>query len=522
MPTETEIDFEGAARPERAGDTIKSYLPADGHVRLSWKQAHAEGEGKLFYAAEMLSQLSVSPGLVRQTALVDFKVMQGEMSGVVVRVLGEGEVTRVQGEQILSWNLEKGTESGERRLVVRFNQPQKDHFALQLQSQTTVGAFPQAVDVMRFQPANATRFAGYFRILNDGAVRLEVLRAAGLSQISPEQFPESDATRAAFRVTGNQRFAYRFSGADYSLRIQADQIVPELSVSEVVAYRLGENDLAIDSELELDIREAPLRELVLRVPKSYAVARLSAAGLADYFLTEPEGQKESELRLVFGQPVSGRQVIELRLERNKPLGESTWDLPRIEVAKAKSMRGQIALGADAGFRLTPQRTQGLTEIATAFFPRKVPGMQSAFRLSNPVWQALIQVERLPQTVQADAFHLFSIGEGIAYGSSLINYVVSGAPLSTFKVQLSGEYFNVEFTGKDIRNWQKTEDGYLVQLHTPVSGAYALLATYERPFRAQGDTLTFTGARPVDARAEQGHTLVVSAYQFQVKPEEISP
>ena len=85
----------------------------------------------------------------------------------------------------------------------------------------------------------------------------------------------------------------------------------------------------------------------------------------------------------------------------------------------------------------------------------------------------MRVERLPQTVQADAFHLFSIGEGIAYGSSLINYVVSGAPVAAFKVELSDEYFNVEFTGKDIRNWQKTAGGYLVQLHTPVAGAYTL-------------------------------------------------
>ena len=62
-----------------------------------------------------------------------------------------------------------------------------------------------------------------------------------------------------------------------------------------------------------------------------------------------------------------------------------------------------------------------------------------------------------------------IGEGIAYGSSLINYSVSGAPVSTFKIELPEEFLNVEFTGKDLRNWQKSDGGYLVQLHTPVSG-----------------------------------------------------
>ena len=62
--------------------------------------------------------------------------------------------------------------------------------------------------------------------------------------------------------------------------------------------------------------------------------------------------------------------------------------------------------------------------------------------------------------------------------------------------------NVEFTGKDM-TWQKTADGYLVQLHTPVSGAYTLLATYERPFKPAGETLAFTGARPLDAQSRAG-------------------
>jgi hypothetical protein len=478
-------------------------------------------EGKLFFSAEMLSQVSVSPGLMRQLAMLDFRVMQGEMNQVTMRLRGAGEVTRVQGDQVLSWKIEPGASAGEQILTVQLNQAQKDHFSLQVQMQTSLGAFPQSMEVVELRPEGATRFSGHFRIVNDGAVRLEVAQANGLSQISPDQFPESDATKATFRLTGSQRFVYRFSSPQFGLRIQADQILPELTVSELLEYRLGETDSAIDAEIEIEIREAPLRELLVRVPRGYPIAKLNAAGLSDYFVRETEDQPDAELRLVYAQPVSGRQVVQLRLERNKPLSATTWPLPKLEVLKAKSVRGHIAVTADAGLRLTPERTQGLTEIATAFYPRKVAGIQTAFRISDANWQAAVKVERLPQTVQADVFHLFSIGEGVAYGSSVMNYVVSGAPISVFRVELSDEYFNVEFSGKDVRNWQKTNGGYVVQLHTPVSGAYTLLATYERPFKSQGETLGFTGARPLAAQTEQGYTLVVSAYQFQVKPVEVS-
>ncbi len=526
LPADTKFQFTGSSRPERAGETFTSFLPPDGSVQFAWKTAVPEAEGKLFYSAEMLSQISVAPGLMRQVSLIDCKVMQGELDHVTLLLHGAGEVTRVAGEQVLAWKVEPGSDPAERKLVVQFNQAQKNQFSIQVHTQTPIGAFPQTIDALQLRPEGATRFAGYVRIVNQGAVRLEVAQAKGLSQISPEQFPESDATRALLHADGAQRFAYRFSGADFALRIQADQILPELTVSQLLAYNLGETEQAIDTEIEFDIREAPLRELLLTIPRGYAIARLNAAGLSDYFVRNIEGapagaDEQMELRLVYAQPISGRQVIVLRLERNQPLGAAAWALPRVDVSKAKSVRGHVAVSADAGFRLTAEKTQGLTEIATAFFPRKVPGIQSAFRISEAAWQASLRVERLPQSIQADAFHLFSIGEGVAYGSSLINYVVSGAPIAVFRVELSDEYFNVEFTGKDIRSWQKVDGGYVVQLHTPVSGAYSLLGTYERPFKAQGETLTFTGARPLDAQTEQGHTLIISAYQFQVKPVDVS-
>ncbi len=522
LAADTQFQFAGAARPERTGTDFASFLPPGGNVIFSWKTAAPETEGKLFYSAEMLAQISVGPGLMRQVALLDGRIMQGELDHVTLLLRGAGEVTRVAGDQVLAWKVEPGANADERKLVVQFNQPQKNQFALQVQTQTPIGAFPQTVDALQLKPDGATRFAGYVRVVNEGAVRLEVAQAKGLSQISPEQFPETGATKAAFRAGGAQRFAYRFSGADFALRIQADQILPELTVSQVLAYHLGETELTIDGEIEIDVREAPLRELLLRVPRGYAVARLNVAGMSDYFLRDLEAPTESELRIVFAQPVSGRQVIQLRLEQNKALGAAEWSLPRVEVMKAKSVRGHVAVSADAGFRLTAERTKALTEMATAFFPRKVANIQNAFRISEPAWELALRIERLPQSIQVDAFHLFSIGEGVAYGSSVLNYAVSGAPIAAFKVELSAEYFNVEFTGKDIRNWQKTDGGYVVQLHTPVTGAYTLLATYERPFKAQGETLAFTGARPLDAQSEQGHTLVISAYQFLVKPVNVSP
>ena len=294
LAADTQFQFTGAARPDRNGTDFVSYLPADGAVKLSWQEARPEAEGKLFYAAESFSQITVRPGLMRNTALVDFKVMQGEVSQVTLLLHGEGEVTRVQGEPVLKWDVQPATNSTARPLGHPAQSTAEGPFSRsRCRCKRRSARFPQVAEPMQFHPEGATRFAGWLRIVNEGAVRLEIAQASGLSQISPEQFPENATVRnpvfprrrfATFRLSG-------FSGPDFALRIQADQILPELSVSEVLAYNLGENEQSIDDDLELDIREAPLRELLLNVPKGYAIARLTTAGPNDYFLSEPAGQE---------------------------------------------------------------------------------------------------------------------------------------------------------------------------------------------------------------------------------------
>jgi hypothetical protein len=90
LAADTEFQFASAARPERTGTNFTSYLPVDGSVNFSWKEARPEAEGKLFYAAEMVSQIGVSPGLMRQTALLSGKIMQGEMNRFALRLHGAG------------------------------------------------------------------------------------------------------------------------------------------------------------------------------------------------------------------------------------------------------------------------------------------------------------------------------------------------------------------------------------------------------------------------------------------------
>jgi hypothetical protein len=335
---DTRVEITGGANPERRDGTFGSFLTATGPVSIQWWKARTEDSGKLLYSAQSAVQATVSPGLLRQAQVIDFKVMQGEMSQITLDVFGEGEVGRVMGENILGWTVEG---ANPRHLVVRLNQPCKDRYQLRLQTQTPLGNFPARFSPLKIVASQAIRCDGHLLVVNNGAVKLEILESGGLSQISPELFPRSKELAELVTGQASQAFAYRYAGGDYSLSVQADNILPELSVSEVLLYHLGESEASIEAEMELDIREAPLRELEVSVPGDYTVSKVNVPQLADFNLTPDADGRTAKLKISLSQPLTGRQIAQLRLERNQNASPGAWRLPVVAPLGVKSVRGAV-------------------------------------------------------------------------------------------------------------------------------------------------------------------------------------
>lgn len=516
---ETQVLFIGAAEARWVGKDYVSFLPTGGLLNLRWQETKKEEEGKLFYSVSGLGQVTVSPGMVRQTTVLDYKVMQGEFRELNLTLEGNGSITRVEGRHILGWSSSVG--GGKGAINVKLNQAQRGDYQLIVHTQTPLGAFPLKLQPVRVLPVDAIRYGGHLRVVNQGAVRLETLNAPGLAQISPKRFPQTKTLPGLNAKQLEQAFAFRFSGPQFGLEIQADNILPELAVSQLLIYKLGETEIQIDAELELDIREAPLREFTMTIPDGYTIAQLNVPNYGDHNIIAGANGGPATLRIQFSQPLINRQVAQLRLTKNHDSPPANWTLPKVAPDDVKSLRGFVGISADAGLRLSEGSVTELTEIATAFFPKKVAELQLAYRLRDENWTATVNSERLELSVQADTLHLFSLGQGIAYGSSLFNYAISGAPVSVLRVSAPTNYSNMEFVGNEIRNWNQTTNGYEIHLHTPISGTYSLVATYDMKFNSSEDVVSFDGLTPLGVQSEQGYVVVVSSQQFQTEEMNVS-
>lgn len=171
--------------------------------------------------------------------------------------------------------------------------------------------------------------------------------------------------------------------------------------------------------------------------------------------------------------------------------------------------------AAPGYRLVPGAVNALVEVPLSYFSRQVVGLQQAWRLRDAEWAAAVTVEALGQSVQADVFHLYSLREGVVYGSVLVNYFVIGAPANEWRLEVPASVGNIDITGQGVRrDWRREGNQVIVSLHQPELGAATMLVTFEQPMSARGGVIHPGEVRPLGVQSERGYVQVVSPLQVK--------
>ncbi|ACB73614.1 LysM peptidoglycan-binding domain-containing protein [Opitutus terrae] len=509
LPDGVEFQEDAEVVPSATAGGWQGFLPASGVADVAWKHARKAAEGVLAFTSLEQTEVRVGAGLLRQESQVTLRVLQGKLADVQLRLDGPGEILGVMGENVVGWNVRPSDESS-RLLEVRLSRPLEGEGTLVVRSQSALGPFPVRAEPVRLTPTGTVRHSGFVRIANNGAVRLEVVDATGMMQLAPTQFPGAGVEEGARQV-----FVYRFPAASYGYRVVANQVQAEVSVSQLVTYELTDTDRVINAELELDVREAPLREWSLLIPDGYAVVSIAGNEVTDHALESEAHDGQRKLKVLFARAVEGRQLLQLRLEKNQPAGAGEWRLPPLRFPDAKSVRGHVGAVAVPGYRMVPLGTEQLAEVPLSFFPRQRPGLQQAWRLREPEWAATVRLEQLGQSVQTDVFHLYSLKEGVVYGSVLFNYFVIGAPAAEWRIEVPESVGNLEIVGQDVRrDWRREGNEVIVTLHQPVLGAATLLVTFEQPMSARGGVIRPGELRPIGVQSERGFVQVVSPLQIK--------
>jgi hypothetical protein len=482
-----EVQLPGALRLQRRVEqgrlVVEAMLGPREPLEVRWKPQVQLADAKLVLSSQANTVVDVRAGLMQIDALFDFEIAQGKLDTLVFNVPAGLSVTAVYGSFIRTWVLGDSTADGVRPLRVELSRPQDRDYRLQIRAEAAIDALPATVEVPAIEPTGDIRAAGHLAVGTNSALQLVVQESSGLTQIDAAAFPRIQASDAQSRsVPQGKAFFYTYAGGHYRLRLVVDDIVPTYEVAGRLVAKVKEDDLVVDTELELDVRDAPLRQLEVQIPTGFVTAAVDGDAVEDYHLPDaPAAGQPATVRVIFKEPVIGRTLLHLRLELGRgPLGEPQ-SIPAPAVVGAKTQRGYVVVAADAGIEIEPPQVQNLREVHTASVPLRVPQAQYAYRFREADWVLNLTAQHRPAEIRAEVFHLHSIGEALTYGSAVINYVITGSPLDELTFRLPADFENVEFVGRDVRRWTRQGDTWVVKLTRKVLGDYSLAMTYTQRY-----------------------------------------
>ncbi len=526
---DTKVEIPSALRlvktdnPDGQSATYTAFLkPGGGEIEIKWRVSVEEIKADLVASAKANVVAKILPGAVRLDYVLDYSVIQGKLTHFEFEIPDGLGILNVEGDCVREWRVEKDGATGVLKVDLS-REYEKDYRAI-VKAEKVLSGFPCAFDVPKLVPLNMLRYEGFLAFGTDHAIKLIMDKTSGLEQIDNTAFPRIvlDDGKNLMQAPSRSAFSYHFTDGKYTMTVNADNIVPNFSAD--INYLLGfkDEDMSLRMIATLDIKDAPLKELLIRYDDALTVTRVEGQMVVpdDYQLFEKEGAKR--LRIPLNPDTMGQTTVQVNFEK-RLAGAASTGIPKIQIQNVKGVRGNLLLSAGKGLSLEASNLTELRELPLASAPVREPGLQLAYRFKTQDFGGTVSVKREKAVIISEAFHIYSIGDEAVYGSTVFTYNIFGAPVDAIRVSVDPAARNVEFAGRGIEDWKKLEgDVWKVSLKEKIMGDYTLLVTYEHALKQTDNEMVFGNVNTAGCDNENGYIAVSSFRNLNIAPLESSP
>lgn len=516
-----ELEIPGALKlikkdaPNNIGTIFHAALPPEGNFQIKWRSHVEKLDSKLVVSVSPVIVSETLPGTVRNYSTFNYSIIQGKLSSLDLEISPDLNILNVKGDDIQDWKVEK-TDKG-RFLRISLSREFDKSYQLNVTSEKVLPDFPCKFSLPKILPQNVLRVDGYLSFGTNKAVKLIIDKVSGLSQVDTRAFP---IKQAPCPIPKRSVYTYRFSGNEYSLETNADNIMPSYTVDLNHIVNFKDEDMLVTAMCSLDIKDAPLRELMVKYPKDLTVNRVEGRDVKpdDYELVTKNGEKW--VKVPFKENTMGKVDVVLNFEKNIGAGKNL-ELPLVFIDKAKSVRGYLLLAAARGLSLKAEDLKNLRKIHPGSVPFRFPGVQLSYKFKGQDWSGKVSATREKTSFVSEIFHLSTVGEGAIYGITIFNYRISGAPVDKITLAFGKGLKNPEFTGGGIVDWKKVREDennqyWQVNFREKLFGEYKLLATYEQPRTSDEKTdYIFGNVFTEGAEGENGFIVISSKLNLKI-------
>ncbi|MEI8246417.1 MAG: hypothetical protein WCI51_11330 [Lentisphaerota bacterium] len=506
--------FPSEVKTENGITIYNGILQPAGSCTVNWKKI-ISGTEVLSAGVEANIVGAVQTGAVKFNSRFEYKVFQGRLSSLQLFVPKDVNVLEITGQDIREWRTEPAKDGS--IVKVELLKEQEKTYTLLVQAEKILTGFPCQFNFQPIVPKNVMRFGGMMRLGAGRGVKLIVQNTPGLVQVdSATIMPQLPAY--AFLL--NNPYTYTFSTPDLSLTALADNITPYYTGEVNCSTVCGDRTVSVRLDCVIDVRDAPVKDIRMEYLPEYTFSKVSGDNIRpqDYDLISDGARRI--VKIPFMSEMTGRVSFSVFFEKELK-DEKNFSLPAFKIEGIKSVRGYLALAAERGLKLTPEQLNKLTPVYAGSVPVRVAGMQYAYLFRDQDWSGKVLIEQLKGNIAAESFHLISVGDGTAYGSTVLSLNITGSPVDKLVFKADDALNNLDFKGHGIISRRKlgpaAQKGFSlweVRLQKKILGSFTLLASYEISLKG-GETIRLGGLSCDDADSSGSFIALTGGKTFRI-------
>ena len=506
--------FPSEVKTENGITIYNGILQPAGSCAVNWKKI-ISGTEVLSAGVEANIVGAVQTGAVKFNSRFEYKVFQGRLSSLQLFVPKDVNVLEITGQDIREWRTEPAKDGS--IVKVELLKEQEKTYTLLVQAEKILTGFPCQFNFQPIVPKNVMRFGGMMRLGAGRGVKLIVQNTPGLVQVdSATIMPQLPAY--AFLL--NNPYTYTFSTPDLSLTALADNITPYYTGEVNCSTVCGDRTVSVRLDCVIEVRDAPVKDIRMEYLPEYTFSKVSGDNIRpqDYDLISDGARRI--VKIPFMSEMTGRVSFSVFFEKELK-DEKNFSLPAFKIEGIKSVRGYLALAAERGLKLTPEQLNKLTPVYAGSVPVRVAGMQYAYLFRDQDWSGKVLIEQLKGNIAAESFHLISVGDGTAYGSTVLSLNITGSPVDKLVFKADDALNNLDFKGHGIISRRKlgpaAQKGFSlweVRLQKKILGSFTLLASYEISLKG-GETIRLGGLSCDDADSSGSFIALTGGKTFRI-------
>ena len=492
------LPFSEQRESTREKESFETVFPQDGRLSVQWRPKIAEIVSDQGISVVTENTLHVEEQGIRANWNVKLEFRRGRRDQFEFELPKDLLVERVIGKNIRGWKIETLENKQLVKVTLLKSAVESEQLSIIASRPQRLGTGEdQFVEAPRLSVPEAMLHQGRITIFRSELIDVRVQETAGLVREDLGVAAQASTSSSPIAIRAFQ--TYRFSMADYRLKLQVNAIATKIQCQTQTVLRASRNDSQLESEITLTPNGRPLHRVQIQVPGEWQWTVPRAEVSSEWTLSEANnGYRVFDIQFAQGMTKPFMLTLSATQKRNADDGatEYTAPIPQIRVVQATQEQGELQIFSDPGVAVIPEQLENCQSVGLGGSPNATSSqsvatatnLRAIIRTMSGSYQGTLRFK--PRTPQVSALSISNVKltrrslEETIY----MEWNIRDAGVHTIEFTLPERLKDATVMAQMIRNIKRdaaTDAGdgkirFTLELQEDVMGQYRVLVQMDSP------------------------------------------